>query len=68
MQSKDERTKFFNEILNGIKIIKLYAWEMPMLKMIEDIRKKELFSILKVGSIKNFIDIFNTLSSFFVSN
>jgi ABC-type bacteriocin/lantibiotic exporter with double-glycine peptidase domain len=30
MKLKDERTKMINEILNGIKVVKLYAWEVPM--------------------------------------
>jgi ABC-type multidrug transport system fused ATPase/permease subunit len=30
MKVKDERTKMINEVLNGIKVIKLYAWELPM--------------------------------------
>ena len=27
MKNKDSRTKMMDEILNGMKIIKLYAWE-----------------------------------------
>ena len=27
MEMKDERVKKMNEILNGIKVLKLYAWE-----------------------------------------
>ena len=28
MKLKDERIKLMNEILNGIKVLKMYAWEM----------------------------------------
>lgn len=30
MVLKDERLKLLNEMLNGIKILKLYAWERSM--------------------------------------
>ena len=28
MEYKDERIKLMNEILNGMKVLKMYAWEM----------------------------------------
>ena len=28
MNYKDDRIKLMNEILNGIKVLKMYAWEM----------------------------------------
>ena len=28
MELKDERIKLMNEILNGIKVLKMYAWEL----------------------------------------
>jgi len=28
MKHKDERVKLLNEILNGIKVLKMYAWEL----------------------------------------
>lgn len=49
MKLKDERTKMINQILNGIKVIKLYAWEIPMMETFETIREKELACILKAG-------------------
>uniref|UniRef100_A0A914IDL3 ABC-type glutathione-S-conjugate transporter n=1 Tax=Globodera rostochiensis TaxID=31243 RepID=A0A914IDL3_GLORO len=41
MVLKDERLKLLNEMLNGIKILKLYAWEGSIEKRILCIRKKE---------------------------
>ena len=31
MKHKDERIKMMNEILNGIKLLKMYAWEMSFM-------------------------------------
>ncbi|XP_070581498.1 multidrug resistance-associated protein 1-like [Ptychodera flava] len=42
MEHKDSRIKLMNEILNGIKILKLYAWEESFMKKILGIRDKEL--------------------------
>ena len=38
----DARIKLTNEILNGVRIIKYYAWEVPFTKKIYEIRKLEL--------------------------
>ncbi|PAV82064.1 hypothetical protein WR25_11104 [Diploscapter pachys] len=67
MQLKDERTKMVNEVLNGIKVIKLYAWEIPMEEHIENIRQKELVLIRKSAMVNNVIDSFNTSSPFLVA-
>ncbi|KFP30660.1 Multidrug resistance-associated protein 1, partial [Colius striatus] len=42
MKSKDDRIKLMNEILNGIKVLKLYAWELAFREKILEIRQKEL--------------------------
>ena len=42
MKNKDERIKVMNEILDGVKIVKLYAWEPSFIKKVVDIRDKEL--------------------------
>ena len=38
MKNKDKRNKMMDEILNGIKIIKLYAWESSFRSKIDAIR------------------------------
>ena len=43
-----------NEILAGIKVLKLYAWEIPFIKKILQIRKEESNTIKKVGFIQAF--------------
>ncbi|KFV74610.1 Canalicular multispecific organic anion transporter 1, partial [Dryobates pubescens] len=56
MKNKDERMKIMTEILNGIKILKLFAWEPSFEKRVNEIRAHELkdlknFSYLQAISI-----------------
>lgn len=41
----DIRVKLMNEIIQGIQVIKMYAWEKPFAAVIAKIRKSELSSI-----------------------
>lgn len=38
----DERGRFLNEIIGGIRLIKMYAWEKPFANIISNLRKKEI--------------------------
>ncbi|KAK6052902.1 hypothetical protein COOONC_09591 [Cooperia oncophora] len=67
MKLKDERTKMVNEVLSGMKVVKLYAWEIPMEKHIDQIRQKELALLRKITLTRNAIDSFNTASPFLVA-
>ncbi|XP_076820993.1 multidrug resistance-associated protein 1-like isoform X2 [Clavelina lepadiformis] len=42
MTYKDDRIKLMNEILNGMKVLKMYAWEMSFKDKVAAIRLKEL--------------------------
>ncbi|MED6290494.1 Multidrug resistance-associated protein 1, partial [Characodon lateralis] len=42
MKSKDSRIKLMNEMLNGIKVLKLYAWELAFKEKVSEIREHEL--------------------------
>lgn len=37
MQSQDVRVKLINEMLAGIRIIKLYAWENPFMQRVREV-------------------------------
>lgn len=49
MQYKDARIKLMNEILNGMKVLKLYAWESSFKEKVLHIRQKELSVLRKSG-------------------
>ncbi|CAB1338215.1 unnamed protein product, partial [Coregonus sp. 'balchen'] len=49
MQYKDARIKLMNEILNGIKVLKLYAWENSFKDKVLEIRQKELNMLRKTA-------------------
>ncbi|TNN71772.1 Canalicular multispecific organic anion transporter 1 [Liparis tanakae] len=58
MKFKDKRLKIMNEILNGIKILKLYAWEPSFQAQVEGIRGDELVVMRKFAyltSVSTFI-------------
>jgi len=67
MAIKDERVKCVNEILNGMKVIKLYAYEKPMEAVITELRNRELVLIKKAAFLRTFSDMLNTASPFFVA-
>ncbi|KAM8705385.1 hypothetical protein ACLKA7_009792 [Drosophila subpalustris] len=66
----DERVRMMNEIISGIQVIKMYAWEIPFSKMINYVRGKEMNAIRKVnyirGTLQSFI-MYVTRISVFVS-
>lgn len=59
MGFKDQRVKVMNEVLNGIRILKLYAWEPPFEEQIQKIRAEEL-KVLKTAA---YINAANTLAT-----
>ncbi|XP_045455242.1 ATP-binding cassette sub-family C member 4-like [Melitaea cinxia] len=41
-EKTDERIKVMSEVINGIQVIKMYAWEIPFQKVVGQKRKEEL--------------------------
>ncbi|KAG8267762.1 Canalicular multispecific organic anion transporter 1 [Homalodisca vitripennis] len=67
MKLKDERVKLVNEVLSGIKVLKMYAWEASYEKYILKIREEEL-SLLRTRELWNASTSFFWLcSSFMIS-
>uniref|UniRef100_A0AC11EVT6 Uncharacterized protein n=1 Tax=Ovis aries TaxID=9940 RepID=A0AC11EVT6_SHEEP len=58
LKNKDKQIKLLNEILHGIKILKLYAWEPSYKKKIIEIREKEL----EVQKSAGYLTVFSMLT------
>ncbi|XP_009988302.1 PREDICTED: canalicular multispecific organic anion transporter 2 [Tauraco erythrolophus] len=65
MRYKDSRIKLMNEILGGIKVLKLYAWEPSFSEKVLEIRKNEL-RVLKKSAYLNSLSTFAWISSPFL--
>ncbi|XP_077976259.1 ATP-binding cassette sub-family C member 4-like [Styela clava] len=50
----DERIRLMNEVITGMRIIKMYAWEKPFAKLVSNTRRKEVQKILLSSSLKAF--------------
>ena len=57
MQQKDRRIRLMNEVLNGVKVIKLYAWEEHFQEDVQSIRLEELVILRNTAYL-------NAMSSF----
>ena len=64
MREKDERVRVITEILGGIKVLKLYAWEGSFTDKIDALRDKEIryLKIMQVSKLSSLFDSFVFLS------
>ncbi|XP_028938104.1 multidrug resistance-associated protein 1 isoform X2 [Ornithorhynchus anatinus] len=67
LKSTDQRIKLVSEILHGIKILKLYAWEPSYQKKITEIRERELNVLKSAGYLTVFSMLTLTCIPFLVS-
>ncbi|XP_077150158.1 multidrug resistance-associated protein 1-like [Ranitomeya variabilis] len=67
LKSKDQRIKLLNEILHGIKILKLYAWEPSYQRKVVDIREREMEVLKSSGYLTTFSMLTLTCIPFLVS-
>ncbi|XP_068100866.1 multidrug resistance-associated protein 1-like [Hyperolius riggenbachi] len=62
MKHKDSRIKLVSEILQGIKVLKLYAWENAFIKKVEH------FRLLELKVVKKYALLFSGALSLFVAS
>ncbi|KAH8413305.1 hypothetical protein KR009_009960 [Drosophila setifemur] len=48
----DQRVRMMNEIISGIQVIKMYTWERPFGRLIEQLRRSEMSSIRQVNLLR----------------
>ena len=66
MKFKDSRIKLMNEILGGMKVIKLYAWEPSFVGQVLGIRNNEIKAMKTAAYYRAFFVFFFTIAPFLV--
>ena len=51
MKKKDERVKVVSEILGGMRVIKLYGWEVPFINRVNGIRDLEIDMLKNISYV-----------------
>ncbi|XP_063129994.1 ATP-binding cassette subfamily C member 4 isoform X5 [Rattus norvegicus] len=59
----DARIRTMNEVITGMRIIKMYAWEKSFADLITNLRKKEISKILGSSYLRGM-----NMASFFIAN
>ncbi|XP_057709528.1 ATP-binding cassette sub-family C member 4-like isoform X3 [Corythoichthys intestinalis] len=59
----DERIRTMNEVISGIRVIKMYGWEKPFAALVDEIRKMEISKIMKSSYLRGL-----NMASFFVAS
>ena len=67
MEVKDKRTKLMNEILNGIKVLKFYAWEGSFMQRVTKFRSTELSALTKEAYLSGMLVFTYSCSPFLVA-
>ncbi|KAI3644541.1 hypothetical protein MP228_010705 [Amoeboaphelidium protococcarum] len=67
MLNKDGRMKLMDEILNGIKVIKLYAWENTFMSKLFKVRTAELDTLKSIGLLAAYQSFTWSCTPFMVS-
>ncbi|KAM7375245.1 hypothetical protein PAMA_014371 [Pampus argenteus] len=59
----DNRIRTMNEVVSGIRIIKMYAWEKPFAALVSEFRSKEISKIMKSSYLRGL-----NMASFFCAS
>ncbi|XP_063633563.1 ATP-binding cassette subfamily C member 4-like [Cydia splendana] len=62
----DERVKVMSELVNGVQVIKMYAWEKPFEKLVDKLRKMEVNFIMRTSMIKGFSTALSVFTERFI--
>ncbi|XP_045182658.2 multidrug resistance-associated protein 1-like [Mercenaria mercenaria] len=67
LRNKSKRVKILNEVINGIKVLKMYTWEIPFQKKVSAIRKEEISRLWKYAMLTAVAILFSIHSPFMVN-
>jgi ABC-type multidrug transport system fused ATPase/permease subunit len=67
MKDKDKRAKTMDEILSGIKVLKLYGWEPSFAEQVKKIRSKEVANLSKQSYFMSIITFTLSCAPIFVA-
>lgn len=67
MLRKDKRVKVMNELLQGMRVIKFFAWEDSFKGKVEEIRDLELLALRKAAYLQSFVMFMWMSTPLFVS-
>ena len=67
LKNKDSRIKIMNEVLEGIKVLKLYAWEPSFIRKIQAVRDEEIKTLKKTAILSSILTFIFTATPFFVA-
>ncbi|XP_040004307.1 multidrug resistance-associated protein 4-like isoform X3 [Xiphias gladius] len=59
----DERIRTMNEVISGIRVIKMYGWEKPFAALVDEVRRMEISKIMKSSYLRGL-----NMASFFVAS
>ncbi|XP_029980719.1 multidrug resistance-associated protein 4-like isoform X2 [Sphaeramia orbicularis] len=59
----DDRIRTMNEIITGIRVIKMYGWEKPFGALVDEVRRMEISKIMKSSYLRGL-----NMASFFVAS
>ncbi|XP_029315504.1 multidrug resistance-associated protein 4-like isoform X2 [Cottoperca gobio] len=59
----DDRIRTMNEVISGIRVIKMYGWEKPFAALVDEVRRMEISKIMKSSYLRGL-----NMASFFVAN
>ncbi|KAK5861056.1 hypothetical protein PBY51_022480 [Eleginops maclovinus] len=59
----DDRIRTMNEVIAGIRVIKMYGWEKPFAALVDEVRRMEISKIMKSSYLRGL-----NMASFFVAN
>ncbi|XP_070201960.1 multidrug resistance-associated protein 1-like isoform X2 [Littorina saxatilis] len=67
LKFKDARIKLYSEVLNGIKVLKLYAWESSFRTRILETRLKEVAVLFKMAVLNTIMSLCWEMAPFLVT-